>query len=66
MTKGTTHTTAQNPTIEPASRINNIPGAKVYDLTKMIKHPPEPSTTAVKRPLIREDLNVIQTSVPGG
>ena len=50
MTKGTTHTTAQNPMIEPASIINNIPGAKVYDLTKMTKHPPEPSTMAAKHP----------------
>ena len=50
MTKAPTHTTTQNPTTEPANRINNIPGAKVYDLTKMTKHPPEPSTMAAKHP----------------
>jgi len=43
-------TTAQNSTTQPASRINNIPGAKVYDLNMVAKHPPEPSTMAAKHP----------------
>ena len=39
--KGHTHTTNQNPTTVPASRNSNIQGAKVYDLIKVAKHPPE-------------------------
>jgi hypothetical protein len=50
MTKGTTHTTNQNPTTEPASRNNNVQGTKVSGLTKVAKHPPEQPTTAAKHP----------------
>ena len=50
MTKGTTHTSSQSPTTEPASRNNNIQGTKVSGLTKVAKHPPEQPTTAAKHP----------------
>jgi hypothetical protein len=50
MTKGTTHTSSQNPTTRPASRSNNVKGAEVYDLTKVAKHPPEQPTTVAKHP----------------
>ena len=48
--KGHTHTTNQNPTTESTSRNSNIQGAKVYDLTKVAKHPPYQPITAAKHP----------------
>ena len=42
--QSTAHTSSHNPTTEPASRNKHRPGAKVYDLTKVAKHPPEQPT----------------------
>ena len=38
------------PTTEPASRNNDDQGAKVDDLKKVAKHPPEQTTTVAKHP----------------
>ena len=48
--KDTTHTSSQKSTTKPASRNYNVQGAKVYDLTKVAKHPPDQPNTAAKHP----------------
>jgi hypothetical protein len=48
--KDMTHSSNQNPTTESASRNNNVQSAKVYNLTKVAKHPPDQPITAAKHP----------------